>query len=297
MPSSTSVGVLGVGRMGLPIARALAEAHEVIVWDIDSPARDRAAEHGLSIATDAATLAASVEVFVTALPGPTELEAALGAETGALSRLRPGALWIDLTSGDPRVSDRLTALAESRGIDSLAAPMGGGPAAAESRALRFFVGGSDAAVERGRPLLARLGGIHSVASRPGDAQLAKLLANLLWFGQAVAVTEALLVGKARGLDLAELGHTLAGSAGGSAFLDGYLERLLDGDNLATFGLDRVVEELETIAALAREAGVPFELSRQVVQLHRDALERFGAVDGELLAARLLEERAGRTLRR
>jgi 3-hydroxyisobutyrate dehydrogenase-like beta-hydroxyacid dehydrogenase len=242
-------------------------------------------------------------VLVTVLPGPTELNAALAADAGgagdagALARLRTGALWIDLTSGDPRVTDVLAALAESRGIAVLAAPMGGGPSAAESRSLRFFVGGSGAAVERGRPLLGLLGGIHSIAPRPGDAQLAKLLANLLWFGQAIAVTEALLLGQARGLDPAGLARTLAGSAGGSAFLDEYLDRLLDGNNLATFGLDRVVEELETVAAIARDAGVPFELSQQVVQLHRAALERFGAVDGELLAARLLEERAGRTLRR
>jgi hypothetical protein len=57
-----------------------------------------------------------------------------------------------------------------------------------------------------------------------------------------------------------------------------------------------VEELDTLASLAREQGVPFELSSLVARLHGEALERFGAVDGELLAARLLEERAGRELR-
>ena len=91
--------------------------------------------------------------------------------------------------------------------------------------------------------------------------------------------------------------TLASSAGGSVFIDEYLDKLLDGDYLESFGLDRIVEELDTLADLAREEGVPFELSELVVRLHRDALEKFGAVDGELLAARLLELRAGRDLRR
>jgi 3-hydroxyisobutyrate dehydrogenase len=67
--------------------------------------------------------------------------------------------------------------------------------------------------------------------------------------------------------------------------------------LESFGIDRVVEELETLVSLAEDAGVPFELSTLVTRLHREALERFGAVDGELLAAKLLEERAGHTLRR
>jgi 3-hydroxyisobutyrate dehydrogenase-like beta-hydroxyacid dehydrogenase len=90
---------------------------------------------------------------------------------------------------------------------------------------------------------------------------------------------------------------LAASAGGSVFVDEYLDRLLDGDYLASFGIDRCVEELEILVSLAQGADVPFELSSTVARLHREALERFGAIDGELLAARLLEERAGRTLRR
>jgi 3-hydroxyisobutyrate dehydrogenase len=76
------------------------------------------------------------------------------------------------------------------------------------------------------------------------------------------------------------------------FIDEYLDRLLTGDYLENFGIDRCVEELETLVRLADTRGVPFELSSLVARQHRDALERFGAVDGELLAAKLLEERAG-----
>jgi 3-hydroxyisobutyrate dehydrogenase len=120
--------------------------------------------------------------------------------------------------------------------------------------------------------------------------------NLLWFGQAAAVTEALLLGRSLGLDPATLLGVLRRSAAGSAFLDGYGGALLDGDVLPAFGIDRVVEELDTLTALAEEASVPFELSTSVARLHRAALQRFGAVDGELLVARLLEQQAGRTLR-
>ena len=76
------------------------------------------------------------------------------------------------------------------------------------------------------------------------------------------------------------------------FIDEYLDRLLAGDYLETFGIDRCVEELETLVRLAELHVVPFELSTNVARLYREALERFGAIDGELLAAKLLEERAG-----
>jgi 3-hydroxyisobutyrate dehydrogenase len=145
-------------------------------------------------------------------------------------------------------------------------------------------------------VLATLGSAEIVGDDIGAADTTKLLANLLWFGQVVAVTEALLLGQTLGLEPAKLRDTLAASAGGSVFIDEYLDRLLVGDYLETFGIDRCVEELETLVSLAQDADVPFELSLTVARLHREALDRFGAIDGELLAAKLLEERARTSLR-
>jgi 3-hydroxyisobutyrate dehydrogenase-like beta-hydroxyacid dehydrogenase len=174
--------------------------------------------------------------------------------------------------------------------------MAGGVTAAQSGTLRFYVGGGDDSVERARPILERVGTVERVGKSIEDGYVAKLLANLLWFGQVVAVTEALLLGKSLGLSVDVLRLQLGASAGGSVFIDEYLDRLLAGDYLASFGIDRCVEELETLVSLAEANGVPFELSRLVARQHRDALERFGAIDGELLAAKLLEERAFTLLR-
>ena len=196
-----------------------------------------------------------------------------------------------------RVTRELAGRAKTQEIHVVGAPMAGGPTAAVSKILHFHVGGDPAAVARAIPILDELGTHEVIGDDPGDGYTAKLLANLLWFGQVVAVTEALLLGQSLGLEPSRLRATLATSAGGSVFIDEYLDSLLDGDYLETFGLDRVVEELETLASLARQEDVPFELSSLVARLHAEALERFGAVEGELLAAKLLEERAGRTLRR
>lgn len=292
--------MLGLGRMGLPIATRLAAApFPTVGFDSDPTVLAAAQAVGLDVAIDGRALAASCDVVITVLPGPVELAAAMGGPGGALARMPAGACWLDLTSGDPRLSDRLADEAAARGVLSVAAPMIGGAAAARDGSLRFSVGGDAQALDRVRPILAALGprsGIDHVGSDVGSGQTAKLLGNLLWFGQVVAVTEALLLGQRLGLEPQVLRDTLASGPGGSAFIDRHLDALLAGDYLPDFGIHRCLEELQTLQSLAAAAQLPWQLSDVVTRLHADALERFGSVGGELLAAKLLEERASTTLR-
>lgn len=274
---ASRVGVLGLGRMGAPIARRLATRFEVVTFDpLVAPAGS----------------VAGVDVLVTVLPGPGEARAAV---LDALPALTAGALWVDLTSNDPRVVDELVDAAAASGVASAAAPMSGGPAEAAAGELRFFVGAPVDVRDRVLAVLEPLGRAFEpyAGERPSDAHLVKLLANGLWFGQVVAVTEALLLGRARGVDDETLRALLAQSAGGSVFLEKHAARLIAGDDMTDFALDRVVEELAGIRALADEEGTPHDLLALVAQVHRDALAEFGHVDGELLAARLLERRAAR----
>lgn len=268
------VGVLGLGRMGAPIARRLATRFEVAAFD---PA------HGSGSAAEVATVS---DVLVTVLPGPPEARETLPA---LFPLLPAGALWLDLTSNDPRVADELADAAAAHGVRAAAAPMAGGPAEAQSGELRFFV--ASAPEDRftvgrileplGRPFEPDAG------SRPSQANLVKLLANSLWFTQVVAVSEALLLGRTHGLDDEALRALLAGSAGGSVFLERHAPLLLAGDDMADFALARVVEELDGLQAIAGESGAPHHILSVVADLHRQALAEFGPVDGELLAARYL----------
>ncbi len=270
------IGVFGLGRMGAPIARALAEHHEVLGYDpVVAP--------GDPVAT-----AAGLDVLVTVLPGAAEVPAL----APVLAALPAGALWLDLTSGDPRITEGLA----SGRLGVVGAPMAGGPEAAVAKTLHFYAGGAPDALARATPLLDLLGTHEVIGPNVADGYTAKLIANLLWFGQVVAVTEGLLLGQSLGLDPAALASTLKRGAGGSVFLDEYVDGLLAGDYAETFGIDRCVEELDTLASLAQQQGVPFELSLLVARLHREALERFGAINGELLAAKLLQERAGTAAR-
>ena len=289
------VGVIGVGAMGAPIAASLAAANDVVVFDEDGARRDAAAAAGAVIERSPAAVARASDVVITVLPGAVETESVVGA---VLDDLAPGACWLDLGTGDPRATTRLEAALRERDVASVAAPMGGGPSAAESGDLHFTVAGEASAAARVRPLLKLLsaeGGVEHIGEIAAHAQVVKLLSNLLWFGQVVAVTEAMLLGRAAGLYPSDLQRMLAARAGGSVMLERDYAAVLRGDYMPSFGIDRVTEQLAVARALADEHAVPFELSSVVERTHRAALDAFGPVGGELLAARLLEQRAGRPL--
>jgi 3-hydroxyisobutyrate dehydrogenase len=113
----------------------------------------------------------------------------------------------------------------------------------------------------------------------------------LWFGNVVATAEVLLLAGKLGLDLGTLQTVLAGSPAGSEFIRNYLPNLLAGDYLPSFPIDRVVEELQSVSDLAHAHGVPFTVNAAVLGVHQRSADRYGGVDGELLAAALLEEQA------
>lgn len=288
------IGVVGVGRMGEPIARTLTGSHSVKVFDTD-PARKVAAPD-LAWADTVRELAAASDVFVTVLPGPVELRQVV---VEALPLLPAGALWLDLTSGDPAVTRDLASHAVQHDVAVVSAPMGGSVDEAAQNTLVFFVSGHDLAVARVLPILENLtqdGGIRRAGTRAEDGQIVKSLANGLWFAHAVAAAEALLIGQGLGISPTELHYLLRDSAGGSRFLDEHAGRLLQGDYLTTFGVDRVVEELDTITTMARIAQVPTALLDASSSLHHAALDHYGPELGELLAVKLLEHRTGRQLR-
>ncbi|MGN6220595.1 MAG: NAD-binding protein [Microbacterium sp.] len=143
--------------------------------------------------------------------------------------------------------------------------------------------------------MATPGGVEVIGTDPAEAQTVKLLSNLLWFGQVVAVTEAMLLGRATGIEPTRLQELLAARSGSSRLLERDYGTVLRGDYMGAFGIDRVVEQLATVREMAAELSVPFELSSLVARVHEDALATYGPVAGEMLAAKLLEERSGGAL--
>ncbi|MFB6719025.1 NAD(P)-dependent oxidoreductase [Kribbella sp. NPDC056345] len=271
------VGLVGAGRVGLPVARRLSAAgYGVRVFEVrpEVEAQVRAFGGRWGGPVD------EVDVLVTVLPGSPELRAVMLG--GMLAELRADSAWVDLTSASPELGRELADAARAVGVDYLEAPLGGGPEAAESGTLTVYAGGERATFDRVRPVLEVFAERIKYVGLHGSGYLAKLLINLLWFNQAVAVGEVLRLGRSGGLDPHKLHEVLTDSPADSVFVRDVVPAYLAGDLLATFGMERIVEEWESIEQFARASDVPAAITGSTAALYREALEHFGPIAGELL---------------
>jgi len=297
--ATAQIGFVGLGRMGLPMCAALAGAgYRVTATDERPGAQADAVACRAAWRDTPAQAAAAADALITVLPGSCEVQAVMLGEAGALEAMAAGTTWIDMTSSSPSAVRPVRERAIAAGVQVLEAPVGGGVQAARDGRLQLFVGGAAGVLERHRALLEVLGDPERIVhvGGHGTGYTAKLLVNLLWFGQAIATAEALLLGQRTGIDPQVLKQTLGGSSAASTFLSRDVDAVFEGDYLASFELDRICAELEAVTALARDHRVPFELSDCVYRTYRRALARYGPVNGELLGMALREDQAGQKLR-
>ncbi len=289
-PDRPVVAVIGVGRMGAAVAGRLVSAGWTVDgYDVRPRARAATLAAGARWTESVAEAVAGAGVVITLLPGAAEVRAACAELSGSLAR---GAVWIEMSSVTPPTADRTAAAAAARGAHALDAPVGGSPADAGHGGLTCFVGGEAGDLETVRPVLDALARRVIHVGAAGAGYTVKLLANALWFGQSVAVAEALALAVRSGLDAETVRAALGESAAGGRFLERDAPALLRGDDLPAYSLARCQEQLAAVLALGRDHSMALELTSAVEAAHRAALERYGAVDGELLAARWVAERAG-----
>jgi len=205
-----TVGFLGLGRMGGPMARHLVEAgHRVIGVDPAEPARNRAAGFGVE-ATDEIAAVASFHVIMTSLPDTPQVEEVYLA--GLLDHLAPGSLCLDLSTLDVEASRRIASTASRRGIDFLDCPVSGTSLHAEAGTLAIMVGGDPEAMERGRPFLEPFSSSIQHLGPNGAGLEMKLIANRLLTAHLVAIAEAVLEIEDAGLDVADCLEVLRAGA-------------------------------------------------------------------------------------
>jgi 3-hydroxyisobutyrate dehydrogenase len=283
------VSVIGLGRMGLPIcARLVQSGFEVVASDLVAARRADAEGVGARW-VDGVEAAVGVEVVVTVLPGPPEVTGIAEELTTAMDT---GALWLDLSTASPAATAIVCEAATGRGVAVVDAPLGGSPEDARAGRLLSFAGGNAEDVERARPVLDAVAGTVVHVGPHGSGYLTKLLANSLWFGQAVATAEALATAERSGLDVERVQDALARSAAGRGFLTEDAPALLAGETLPSFSFARCVEQLRSLQGAAADLGVPAEVLDAVASVHAAALDEYGEVDGEMLGALFAAHRAG-----
>ncbi len=221
----TTIGFVGLGNMGGPMAQNLCAAgYQVKVFDLVPGLV--AGVDGAEGQASAYDTARDVDVFISMLPagkhvaglylGETEV-----AEEGVLQVLLPGTLVIDCSTIDPATARRVAEAAQARGLNMLDAPVSGGTAGAQNGTLTFIVGGPTDAVERARELFAIMGANVFHAGASGAGQIAKICNNMLLAVLMAGTAEALALGVDNGLDPSVLSEIMQQSSGGNWALNVY----------------------------------------------------------------------------
>ncbi|MDA8257210.1 MAG: NAD(P)-dependent oxidoreductase [Betaproteobacteria bacterium] len=265
-----SVGVIGIGRMGSPFARNLLQAgHRVRVCNRHpGDAADLIAAGAVWSATPA-EVAAQCEILITALPRSEIVEQAIIGPDGALAALSPGAVVIDMSTTLPKTTKAIAEALARKGVDFLDAPVSGHAAGARNATLTIMVGGSkDVFLKVREPIFEKLGKNIFHAGPTGAGQALKLVNNLLYNLNRLAMCEGLVLGAKAGIDPEVMCQAIALSTGGSHALRSLPPEILKGNFEGTeSNLNLACKTLKLITDYADELNVDLLLGNLAKQIY------------------------------
>ena len=273
------IGFVGLGVMGSAMAGHLAlGGHTLALYDIvPAAARKVARRHkGARVARSLREVAQVSEVVFTMLPdGEAVRECVLGA-AGLAEGFAPGAMLVDTSSAEPWIAREIAARLAERGVAMVDAPVSGAKEGAENAALVFMCGGEAAAIERVRPLLEPMGRRVFHLGPVGSGHAMKTVNNLATALTMLGTTEAMLIGKAYGLDAAAMLDVLNVSTGRSFMTDvkfgpQVIERRFDDG----FRLALMLKDVGIANRLADEQGLAVPVAALGEQLWRAAKTALG----------------------
>ncbi|MGQ7958547.1 3-hydroxyisobutyrate dehydrogenase [Pseudomonas sp. SP16.1] len=218
----TQIAFIGLGHMGLPMARNLLKAgYPLKVFDLVRSAVDTLAGEGALPAASAAEAVEGAQVVISMLPASHHVEGLYLGEDGLLKRIPAGRLVLECSTIAPESAKKVHLAAREHGVELLDAPVSGGTAGAAAGTLTFMVGGEAGALERARPIFAAMGKNIFHAGPEGAGQIAKVCNNQVLAVQMIATAEAMALGVANGLEPATLAEIMRQSSGGNWTLEKY----------------------------------------------------------------------------
>jgi 3-hydroxyisobutyrate dehydrogenase-like beta-hydroxyacid dehydrogenase len=252
---SVSIGFIGLGLMGKPMAKNLLKAgFSVTVWNRTASKAKDLVDAGAKLAATPRETAQKAEVLITIVSDPPALEEVLYKE-GALDALPKGAVLIDSSTVSPDLARKVAADCAGRGIGFLDAPVTGGTWGAEKGELVYMIGGSSETYERVKPLLDVMGKRFFLVGPNGAGQTVKLAMNLLLALEVDAFAEALALVDVAGIQGEKLVEVMQSSMGRAPLLDVKAPLLLKHEFPASFPLRLMHKDVRLALELAHKHGI------------------------------------------
>jgi 3-hydroxyisobutyrate dehydrogenase len=269
---ATSVGFIGVGNMGNPMASNVLKAgFPMIVYDRNPQAMENLLQAGAQRAASAREVVEGAEIVLTSLPASPDVEAVYLEPGGLVDSAKPGTMLIDLSSVLPSTPRKIEPRAQARGVHFLEAPVSGGVSGARAATLAIMVGGDPETLTRAQPVLRAIGPNIFHVGPVGAGNTVKAINNMMASVNALAMMEGVALGVKAGLDPMTIYEVVKASSGGSKALERIPNSLIPRQFEPGFKVQLMNKDLETFNTIAKELHVPVSFANVAQQYQQMAI--------------------------
>jgi L-threonate 2-dehydrogenase len=295
------VGVIGIGAMGLGVAkRLLQQGYRTYVRDIRPQAEQAATACGAIACATPQALARECDTLITLVLDASQTEAVLFGEAGVVEGMKPGGVVVMSSTISPRSATQFAERLQARGVLMLDAPVSGGPARALTGEMSMMVAGSAAAFNACAELLGALSGkLFRISDSPGDGSKMKIVNNMLAGINLVAASDGVALGMRLGLEARQMVEVISASSGASWVMVDRLARFLQDDYRPRAATTVLAKNLGIALETAGEQGVDIPLAAAAHRAFLDtiALGYGGEDDVSVIKRHLKNAMEGPALRR
>ena len=295
-----SVGFIGLGNMGGGMSLNIQKAgYPMVVYDLREEAARPLLEGGARLANSPAEVSSLSDIIFTSLPGPKEVEAVATGPEGVLEGIRPGSIYVDLSSSRPTLIRELEPIFRQKGEHVLDAPVSGGKSGAASGNLAVMVGGDREVFESIKPVLDSFGDKVFYAGGIGAGSICKLVHNMIGHSVRQAIAEGLTLGVKAGVEPEAVWECMRrGSLGRMRVLhEGLVRSMFRGEyEPASFALNLAYKDISLATELAREYDVPMPMTTLAEQIALQAMNRGWGDQDSSVTVVLQEEQSNQEVR-
>ena len=266
MDKSKKIGLIGLGIMGKPMAKNLLKAgYDLTVSDLNQAAVDEIVAAGAKSAANA-QIGETCDVVLTMVPNSPQVKAVMLGDDGVAAHMKPGSVFIDMSSINPVASKEIAAELAKKGIEMLDAPVSGGEPKAIDGTLSFMVGGKQEVFDEHKDLLGAMGASVVRCGEVGAGNTTKLANQIIVACNIQALAEALTLAKMAGVDPELVFQAIRGGLAGSTVMNAKAPMMIEGNDKPGFKIDLHIKDLNNALDCAHTVGCPLPFTASVQEI-------------------------------
>ena len=291
------IGFIGLGNVGGKLAGSLLRNNfKLTVYDLDPKTMDNLSSKGASISKNPKELTQDSDLIITCLPSPKICREVMESKDGVINGLSKNKIWLEMSTTDENEVKRIGKLVKQKKAFALDGPVSGGCHRADTGNIAIFVGGERSAFEKIFSALSAMGEKILHTGELGSASVLKVITNYLASVHLVALGEAWTVAKKSNLDLEKTFKGIAISSGNSFVHETESQVILNGSYNINFTMDLVEKDMSLFNKLSKDQDIELEIAPFVLNIFKDAKEKFGSRAWSSMVVKRLEDKYGISFR-